>query len=291
MAKRKLLEVTEPEDSAAKVQPTAGHAPTKKPSEAPPVVPPIAQKQSNLSEPSPDVLLSAETISLLKHFLEIREKGIVLRSGKILSSRSVNKVIYADAQIQEEFPKTAPIYSIEAFVQQLSYFQRPILHFGDTQLTITDASDTGLLAYRPYDDVEMCEQPYKVALPSVFDDVQFDLAEGVLHRLLGIAKASGAQELAVQADGRHLELLAQVRNDHASDSAQVVARLRLGDAPKGRRFTFVLYSKYVTLLPGAYHVAVNRDGLIRFSNRTRPIIYHICLEANRSTYTEDQHNG
>ena len=291
MRKRKRPEVTEPKASTAEIPPKEpyGDARAERPSEAPAVVPATTETQSDRLQPPPAVPLSAETVALLRHLIDIRKNWIVLPTGRLLHIRSINRMIYLDAQIQEDFPRTVPIYSVEALVQQLSYFKKPVLHFEDTYLTINDAADSSLIAYHAYTDPSLCEQPREV--PSFGFEVEFDLNEDSVRSLLGLAKASGANELAVRADGRRLDIVAQSRRSSGEDQSEVRVRLYVGEVSHSQHFTFIFKLDYATLLPGSYHVAVSKAGLIRFSHQTRPIVYHICLEATRSTYIEDHHNA
>src|SRR5690349_17700437 len=71
--------------------------------------------------------LSEDTIGVLKNFAEIRTSGIMLRDDGRLYLRSTSKAIYADAQITERFPRSAPIFRFDVLVQELGFLRKPVL--------------------------------------------------------------------------------------------------------------------------------------------------------------------
>ena len=84
------------------------------------------------------VKLTKETFNTLKNFATIN-KSVVIDSGSKIRTISINKNIYASAEVSEEFPTQIPIYDLGIFLSGLSLFEQPVFDFSeDSKLVIRD---------------------------------------------------------------------------------------------------------------------------------------------------------
>ena len=129
------------------------------------------------------VKLTKETFNTLKNFATIN-KSVVIDSGSKIRTISINKNIYASAEVSEEFPTQIPIYDLGIFLSGLSLFEQPVFDFSeDSKLVIRDETRKQFANYR-YSDPSLIVQPpdKEITLPSV--DVEFVLKPHVLDSLL-----------------------------------------------------------------------------------------------------------
>ena len=235
---------------------------------------------SSFTYPGPPVAvpLSPETLDILKYIAQVQPEGLLLSKGSVLTTRSTNKCIFVRAEIAETFPETVPIRS-ELTLTAISRFTNPVLHFHPTHIAITGDATT-VTAYRCYYWLDLVPPKKEIQMPSV--DVEVELDQESFSSFLSIAKTLGTNRLALQSDGKHLELLAQF-GDH-NNPTEVGLRLPLGNAPEHHTFSFVWKQAYCILPRGSYALAVSKQGLLRFTNKAKPIATYIALERNNSTW-------
>ena len=86
------------------------------------------------------VPLSVQTIEILKNFSTINT-SIVVKAGNELKTISNAENIFAQATVEETFPRDFAIYDLSQFIVGLSLFESPVLHFdNDNYVTIRDSN-------------------------------------------------------------------------------------------------------------------------------------------------------
>ena len=68
--------------------------------------------------------VSEKTINLLRNYANINQ-SIEFREGKLLKTVSPLNTILASVEVEEEFPRTFPIYELSRFLGTLSLFNDP----------------------------------------------------------------------------------------------------------------------------------------------------------------------
>ena len=81
--------------------------------------------------------VSDRTTNLLKNYANINQ-SIEFREGKLLKTVSPLNTILASVEVEEEFPKTFPIYELNRFLGTLSLFNDPELNFDENGVSIND---------------------------------------------------------------------------------------------------------------------------------------------------------
>ena len=74
--------------------------------------------------------VSPTTLNILKNFSSIN-RSIVIKPGNVISTVSINKNIFARAEINETFPTELSIYDLSLFLGGLSLFKDPSFDCSD----------------------------------------------------------------------------------------------------------------------------------------------------------------
>jgi hypothetical protein len=84
--------------------------------------------------------LSPDTVTILKNFSNINQ-SILIRKGSKISTMSILKNIYAEANVGEDFPKEVAIYDLNEFLNGLGLHQDPDLDFAnDSYISIKEGN-------------------------------------------------------------------------------------------------------------------------------------------------------
>ena len=83
--------------------------------------------------------LTAKTLSLLQNFGAINQ-GIIIKEGKRLRTLSVLENIYAESDIDVEFPREFGIYDLNELLATISLLDSPELEFKSDHVLITSGS-------------------------------------------------------------------------------------------------------------------------------------------------------
>ena len=163
------------------------------------------------------VKLTKSTFNTLKNFATIN-KSIVINPGSKIRTISVNKNIFASAEVEEVFPTQVPIYDLGVFLSGLSMFENPIFDFSsDSKVIIKDES--GAESNFFYSDPELVVQPPKdgVKLPDT-KTVKFTLKPNVLDNLLRAASVYAVQDLCLYSKNGSLVLTVCDKKNETSNS-------------------------------------------------------------------------
>ena len=143
------------------------------------------------------VKLSKRTQNILKNFATIN-KSIVIDQGSRIRTLSVNKNIFASADITETFPQQVAIYDLGVFLSSLSLFENPIFDFTHTQKLITRDEATNASTTFFYDDPSIISSSLpnkKITMPTI--DVKFNLRAETLNKILQAASVYKVEDLCV----------------------------------------------------------------------------------------------
>ena len=74
------------------------------------------------------MILSEDTIKILKNFSNIND-SIIIEEGNRIRNISINELVYGEALVDFNFPKTFGIYNLSEFLRTLQMFKVPSLTF------------------------------------------------------------------------------------------------------------------------------------------------------------------
>lgn len=211
---------------------------------------------------------SARTIQILRNFATIHQ-AIIFKPGNQLKTISETKSVMSRATIDTEIERTFAIYDLGKFLSAVSMFDDPDLLLGDTSITITNGREK--LSYT-YAEISLIKAPpeKEITFPSV--DVEFDLKNDDLNRVIKALSIIGAPEIAFTGDGTSIYMEAL----NTKNPAESTYRTEVGSTNK--QFRLIFKAENIKLLPGDYHVKVSGKGLSHF--KAEDVEYWIAVEAN-----------
>jgi hypothetical protein len=213
--------------------------------------------------------LSDNTITILKNFSSINQ-SILIRKGTKLSTMSILKNIYAEATVEEDFPKQVAIYDLGEFLNGLSLHQDADLDFSnDAYISIKEGNRK--VKYFCADPEVIFSPPDKeVNLPS--KEVCFQLEHSQLDKLIKAAAVYKLQDLAVVGESGVIKLVVRNKNNDTSNEYSII----VGETDK--EFVFNFKVENIKIIPGSYDVVISKVLHAEFTNQKHNIRYFIALE-------------
>ena len=221
--------------------------------------------------------VSDTTINLLRNYANINQ-SIEFREGKILKTVSPLNTILASVEIEEEFPRTFPIYELNRFLGTLALFQNPELDFTDNGVTISDSNHEA--TYRYCGSSSMFQTPPEKNITFPDAEVSFELSLEQFKKTINAANTLGLPEVVVEGDGTEIRLLVSDTGNVSSD----IFSTKVGIADKTFRMIFKT-ENLNKIMEGTYDVKLSSKRISHFKRTTDSLQYWIALEQN-STYEE-----
>ena len=217
--------------------------------------------------------ISQNTLDILKNFSEINT-NILIKPGKVLSTISTMRNIFAKADISEEFSAEFGIYDLNEFLGVVTSIHKPEIELKDKFLTI---SSNGTKAKYFYASKETLVAPQKeVNMPET--DVTFSLSESNLTQLLKMAAVLKTPDLAlVGTTGADTVLKVCDKKNATSNNFEI----KVGEGAT-TDYTFYFKVENLKLFAGDYDVSVSSKSISHFKHKKLPIEYWIALEPDSS---------
>ncbi len=223
------------------------------------------------------VQLSPSTLEVLKNFAAINT-GLLFQPGKKQKTISSSKTIFAEAVLEDEIPSSFGIYDLNNLLAVLTLdgSSAPTIVYDEPNLTIT-LRDNEVTRFRCC-KADMLVTPPNKELDLGKPDVQFDLSDDALARILKAAAILSSPHIMVDSDGSKINLSTL---DAANDSSHRYSCV-IGEGT-GQSFQMLFRTENWKMLPGAYTVSISSKGIAKFVNKTRPLVYWLALETGSKT--------
>ena len=221
--------------------------------------------------------VSDTTINLLRNYANINQ-SIEFREGKILKTVSPLNTILASVEIEEEFPRTFPIYELNRFLGTLALFQNPELDFTDNGVTISDSNHEATYRYCGSSSMFQTPPDKNITFPDA--EVSFELSLEQFKKTINAANTLGLPEVVVEGDGTEIRLLVSDTGNVSSD----IFSTKVGIADRTFRMIFKT-ENLNKIMEGTYDVKLSSKRISHFKRTTDSLQYWIALEQN-STYEE-----
>ena len=205
------------------------------------------------------VKLTKSTFNTLKNFATIN-KSIVINPGSKIRTISVNKNIFASAEVEEVFPTQVPIYDLGVFLSGLSMFENPIFDFSSDSKVI---SDPELVVQPPKDGVKLPDTK----------TIKFTLKPNVLDNLLRAASVYAVQDLCLYSKNGSLVLTVCDKKNDTSNSYEVPVGTTTEDD-----LCYCFKVENLRLQPEEYNVTIYDNRCALFDAVNRDLQYFIALE-------------
>tara|TARA_B110000196_G_scaffold116436_1_gene101203 strand:- start:942 stop:1625 length:684 start_codon:yes stop_codon:yes gene_type:complete len=216
--------------------------------------------------------VSDTTINLLRNYANINQ-SIEFREGKILKTVSPLNTILASVEIEEEFPRTFPIYELNRFLGTLALFQNPELDFTDNGVTISDSKHEA--TYRYCGSSSMFQTPPEKNITFPDAEVSFELSLEQFKKTINAANTLGLPEVVVEGDGTEIRLLVSDTGNVSSDSFST------GVGSTDKTFRMIFKTENLNkLMEGTYDVKLSSKRISHFKRTSDSLQYWIALEQN-----------
>lgn len=213
--------------------------------------------------------LTADTITVLKNFSNINQ-SILIRKGSKITTMSILKNIYAEANVSEEFPKEVAIYDLTEFLNGLSLHQDPDLDFSNESYISIREGNRRVKYFCADPEVIFAPPNKEVQLPS--KDVCFQLDHSQLDKLLKAASVYKLQDLAVVGGAGVIRLVVRDKNNDTSNEYSII----VGETDK--EFVFNFKVENIKIIPGSYDVVISKVLHAEFTSKKHNLRYFIALE-------------
>ena len=226
------------------------------------------------------VPLSVQTIEILKNFSTINT-SIVVKAGNELKTISNAENIFAQATVEETFPRDFAIYDLSQFIVGLSLFESPVLHFdNDNYVTIHDSNKGRRVKYYfSNPEITMKASPDReVKFPG--GNINFDVTFDNIAALLKASAVYGLPDLTVVSEQDTVTLQVRDKEDDTSNSYDQVVTGSSDDdyALDFKVENLRLYSGVKTGTDGDYSVSVSNRYISEWTHKSIGLKYFIALE-------------
>lgn len=216
--------------------------------------------------------LSKHTLNILKNFASINP-SIYLRKGNIITTKSVNNVIYAEAKLDDVIDADIGIYDVSEFLSTLGLFNDDVeiaAQVADLQAEIRD--HRSVVNYTLVDPSVIVYPAKAIDFPVA--DVQFQLRNEDFVQVLKASATLGLPEIIVtNAGGKIIIKAVDSKDSSANDYAIEVA-----DYDGSNDFQFYISVENLRMVKGDYRVLISKLGAIKFEGTNTN--YIVALEAN-----------
>ncbi len=218
--------------------------------------------------------VSEKTINLLRNYANINQ-SIEFREGKLLKTVSPLNTILASVEVEEEFPRTFPIYELNRFLGTLALFQNPELDFTDNGVVISD--DNHEATYRYCGSSSMFQTPPEKNITFPDAEVSFELSQDQFKKTINAANTLGLPEVVVEGNGSDIQLVVSDTGNVSSD----IFSTKVGTTDKTFRMIFKT-ENLNKIMEGNYDVGLSSKRISKFQRTTDTLLYFIALEQNSS---------
>ena len=221
--------------------------------------------------------VSERTTNLLENYANINQ-SIEFREGNVLKTVSPLNTILASVEIEEEFPRTFPIYELSRFLGTLGLFNNPELDFTDNGVSITD--DKHEATYRYCGSSSMFQTPPDKDITFPDAEINFDLSQEQFKKTINAANTLGLPEVIVEGNGSDIQLVVSDTGNTSSD----IFSTPVGTTDKTFRMIFKT-ENLNKIMEGTYNVSLSSKRISHFKREGDSLQYWIALEQN-STFEE-----
>jgi len=214
--------------------------------------------------------LSTDTLAILKNFSEIND-NILFKPGSKLNTISAMKNILAEATITEKFDTEFGIYSLSEFLRAVELFEKPALKVnGANYALISDEKSKQAIKYF-FADKSVLVSPQKgINMPD--KTVTFTLKKEDFAKIQKAATTLNLPDIAIKGNGKVISFVAIDKKNKSSNDYS----LNVGETDK--TFTAYFKAENFKIISDDYDVAISKQKISNFINRSKPVQYWIALE-------------
>jgi|TARA_R110000851_G_scaffold122742_4_gene252271 hypothetical protein len=211
--------------------------------------------------------LSDNTLSVLKNYANINQ-NLLITAGSTLSTMSVQKNIFAKAEISETFDRDVAIYDLNEFLASVTGMSDPDLDFKDDFILVTNNNGDKLEFY--YSDPSVVSSPTtEITMPNA--EITFTLSNEQLSDIVKMAAIIGAADMVLE-NGK---LTVTDKKNKTANNYSKNVNAKVSEVVD---YKFWFKVENLKLLSGTYDVSISSKKISYFKNQNIDIGYFIALE-------------
>lgn len=213
--------------------------------------------------------ISNETIKVLTNFVDINGGTMRFSEGNVLRTVSSGNSTFAEAVVNEHFPKEFIVYDLKSFLSIHSLFNDPDVVIDDKFLTVKGQNNQSV-KYLFADD-SMAKKCGKIKELEHF--VSFKLSEEEINNLLNVANYLRIEYVIISSDGNGAPIKVSCENiKNPGDNFEIV----IENSSSQKKFKSIHNTKDFTLMRGNYTVECS-SRYTKFSHDNGKLNYWIGL--------------
>ena len=212
--------------------------------------------------------LSEFTLSIMKNFSSINS-GVVLNSGTLQRTWSIDKSILVEVDLEETFPCSFGIYDLNQFLGNVTTLKNPDLTFTPENVMMNDGET--VIKYRACDSSLITSPPNKSLILND-PDVTFDLSQATLTKILKLATMNSLFNISIIGEKGKLRIQAHEKNNEKSNEIFTEITDWNGDD-----FICTFRLENIKVIPDDYTVSIKLGAFSHFKSKTRTLSYFITL--------------
>lgn len=224
--------------------------------------------------------LSKETLTILNNFSNINE-NILIKEGKNIRTRDEAKSVYAEANLDIDFPQDFGISSLKNFLNTYNIFNEPELTFYDDRVVIKE--DSAEYIYRRASERVLSYPPYDKNVVLSDPKASFSISKEQLKNIIKAANSikslASSKESCISFffDNGKIITESKMMKDEPMKNAYRISLDIDENLIKDNKFNAVINSSKVNLVDGDYLVTVY-DRFVEFRNTQIDLFYVISCE-------------
>lgn len=230
------------------------------------------------------MVLSEKTLKLLKNFAGINQSMLFrtgTEKGSLLSTISIIRDLYAEAEVEEEFPVEFAIYDLIELLNTLKLFSNPVLDFNEADMGYMFIYEMDNPSFRVrYTFAPPKHIVYPEKRPSIgVTEIMFNLS---LDMLTSITRASNIMHLdnmvITPVDENHVNISVTDIKDNSSNKFSVDVD---ADVQVKNDFSLVFNMESFKMFPQDYSIGIENGRLSSWYNEN---VYYILSLDRKSIY-------
>lgn len=221
------------------------------------------------------MIFSEKTITVMKNFSMINQ-SLIIDAGNTLRTVAPTKTMFAEAELDNEFPSDACIYDVSRFLAVLSLFTTPDVEFKKDHFIISE--NKRKMRYT-FADRSMVGVPPKGIKPFEGQTVEANIAWSDLESVIKAASKMQLPEIAFVGQEGKCYIRALNSEVENSDTYSIDIETETQD-----EFKFTFGAEKLKLLPMDYAMTMSPSGISKFKGSF--ISYYVPVEQKTSYFNK-----
>ena len=215
--------------------------------------------------------LSEKTTNILKNFSNINT-SILFKEGNVLRTISNMKNIYAEATVDENFPRDFGVYDLPQFLNGLNLHRQADLNFDNERYLVIKEGRSRSKFFFAAESTIVTPPDKSINLKE--EKIQFQIDTNQIDKIMKASAVYQAPDLsAIGKDGVIELVVRDKKNDTSNDYSFTVGETDY-------EFTCNFKVENLKIISGSYNVCLSKEkgGIGRFTSKDYDLTYYIALE-------------